>query len=82
MTGRVVQLHVQSSKEAINDRARDDYTFMGSSERFIEFYNEQIVTGNGDQVQVTFDVFGVCQLLRRAAALLKMRVDTPQVRVI
>ena len=56
VTGRVVQLYVQGSKEAINDRARDDYTLAGRSERFIAFYDEQALTGNGDQVQVTLDV--------------------------
>ena len=63
MTGRVVQFHVKGNKEAINDRARDDYTFAGRSERFIAFYDEQAVTGNRDKVQVTLDVFDVCQLL-------------------
>ena len=48
MTGRVVQLNVQGSKEAINGRVRDDYTFTGGSKRFIAFYDEQAVTGNGD----------------------------------
>lgn len=63
MTGRVVQFHVQGSKGAINDRARDDDTFAGRSERFIAFYDEQAVTGNGDEVQVTLYVSYVCQLL-------------------
>ena len=48
VTGRVVQLNVQGSKEAINDGMRDDYTFTERSKRFISFYNEQAVTGNGD----------------------------------
>ena len=61
--GSVVQFHVQGSEEVINDRARDDYAFAGRSKRFIAFYDEQAVTGNGDQVQVTLDVFDVCQLL-------------------
>ena len=42
----VVQLNAHGSKEAINDRARDDYTFMGPSKRFVTFYDEQGIMGN------------------------------------
>lgn len=48
MTGRVVQLNVQGSKETINDGTWDDYTLTGRSKRLITFYDEQAVTGNGD----------------------------------
>jgi len=67
----VVQLYVQGSKEAINDSARDDYTFAGRGEKFITFYDEQAVTGKGDQLQLTLDVFDVCQLLRRGVPCLR-----------
>ena len=70
----------QQGSHQQSDRARDDFTFAGRSERFITFYDEQAVTGNGDEVQVTPNVSDVCPLLRRASALLKLRVDTPQVR--
>ena len=61
--GRVVQLHVQGSKEAINNRAQDDETLAGRRKRFIAFYDKQAITGNRDQVQIMLDVFDFCQHL-------------------
>ena len=62
-------IYVQGTEEAINNRALDDYTFAGRSKRFIVFYNEQAVTGNGAQVQAAWveeDSVGDSSTVRRA----------------
>lgn len=54
VTVRVVQLQVQGSKEATDDRARYDYAFAAQRERFIAFCDGQVVTGNGDELKSSY----------------------------
>ena len=73
----MTQFYVQGREEAVYDGAGDDYAFARCSQRLLASHNKETVSGSGNKVQVTLDVFGVDQLLRRAGSLFKVRMNTP-----
>ena len=72
VTGWVVEADVCGREEAIENLPRDDNAFTRWGEWVSVLDNEETISGNGDALEVTLDIFDVGQLSGRAGPLCKV----------